>query len=152
MKSIWYNNLWYRILVAVVWFLFLLWLNFLVFAPFMWKHYGYTEVFLVLFLWLFLYYLIKVFKYEYKIREGFLYIKWPFKYYKIPLLDIEKIWEIHNIPLKYKVWYKFDLVSQILYLCGYVDKWIILKLKTHDIVICPIKYKQFYENLKENIK
>jgi len=148
LKSIWDNSIWYRIITLIVWLSFLFWLNYLLFAPYMWIKYNYTEVFLVIFLWLTLFYLIKMFKYEYTIKDNALFIKWPFKYYKIPFSDIEKVWEIKNIPLHYKVGMKFNPISKILYLCGYVNNWIILKLQTHDIVICPRKYKDFFEKLK----
>lgn len=148
LKSYWDNSLWYRIITLLVWLAFLFWLNFLLFAPYMWKTYGYTEVIIVIFLWLALFYLFKMFKYEYTIKDDALLIKWPFKYYKIPFSDIQKVGEIKNIPLHYKVGMKFNPFSRILYLCGYVNKWIILKLGTHDIVICPRKYQDFFKKLQ----
>lgn len=149
LKSTCENSLWYRLVIFFVGLSFLFWLNFLLFAPFMWIKYWYVEVFLILFLWLFLYFLIKFSKYIYTIKDEKLLIKSPYKFYKIPLSDIEKVWEIDKIPFSNKFWMKFDSINKILYLCWFVDKWIILKLKTHDIVICPRKFDDFFKLLKE---
>jgi len=76
-----------------------------------------------------------------------LFIKTPKQEYKIPFQDIQKIWDIENIPFSYQFWLKFDTVNKILYLCPFSKKWIIIALPTHDIVICPRKYEQFKKAL-----
>ena len=148
LTSIWNNSLWYRILVLLVWLAVLFWLNYFLFAYFMWKSYSVYLVVLWIFLAIILWYLLRNAKYRYTIKDWFLFIKTPSRQYKIPLKDIQKIWEITNIPLSYKLGLKFDTTNKILYLCGFTDKGIILALPTHDIVIAPRKYEEFKRELR----
>lgn len=152
MRSMWENSLWFRVFVLVVW-LSLLWtLNFMFFAPFLWFSYGLSLIILTIFLWLLLFYLVKYFRYSYEIKENNLYIKTSNKkkVYKIPFCDIKNVKKV-TIPFNHKFWLKFDANRNILYLSWFAPKWILLQLKTHDIVISPRKYELFYEKLKKSI-
>ncbi len=146
----------HRIFIGIIWVIFISYLNFLFFAPFIGYKYGFLQVFLVIGLWIILYLLVKNTKYVYILDDKFLHIKTPRKksQYKIPLEDIEKVWEFKNIPFHFKIWMKYDFFNKILFLCGYCSNWIILKLKNFDnqIVICPRKFNEFYEFLKSIIK
>lgn len=145
----------HRILIGLLWILFLWWLNFLFFAPFIWVKYWFVEILLLVFLWIFLFLLVKNTRYVYLIKNGFLEIKTPRKksHYKIPLTDIEKVWIYKNIPFYFRIGIKYDFLNKILFLCGYCNRGIILKLKKfeHQIVICPRKFDEFYKILQEAI-
>jgi len=151
MKSICDISLGHRIFILIVGLLFLAGLNYLVFAPFMGKKYGFSEIFLVIALWILTYLLIKNTKYVYEIKDGFLIIKTPRKksQFKIPLSDIEKVGKFENIPFQFRIGMKYDFLNKILFLCGYSTRWIILKLKDFEnqIVICPRKFEEFYNEL-----
>jgi len=151
MKSICDISLGHRIFILIVGLLFLAGLNYLVFAPFMGKKYGFSEIFLVVALWILTYLLIKNTKYVYEIKDGFLIIKTPRKksQFKIPLSDIEKVGKFENIPFQFRIGMKYDFLNKILFLCGYSTRWIILKLKDFEnqIVICPRKFEDFYNEL-----
>ena len=148
MKSICDISLGYRIFILIVGLLFLAGLNYLIFAPFMGKKYGFSEIFLVVVLWILTYLLIKNTKYVYEIKDGYLVIKTPRKksQFKIPLTDIEKVGKFENIPFQFRIGMKYDFLNKILFLCWYSTKWIILKLKDfeNEIVICPRKFEEFY--------
>jgi len=153
MKSIWENSLWFRIFVLIVWILFIWFLNFLVFGPFLWYSYDVNLIIFTIFLWIVLFYVIKYFKYFYEIKQNSLYIKTPHKkkIYSIPFSDIKEIKKILNIPFVYRFWVKFNPNKNILYLNWFSWRWILIRLKTHDIVISPRKYDAFYEELKKKI-
>ena len=151
MKSICDISLGHRIFILIVGLLFLAGLNYLVFAPFMGRKYGFSEIFLVVVLWILIYLLIKNTKYVYEIKDGYLVIKTPRKksQFKIPLTDIEKVGKFENIPFQFRIGMKYDFLNKILFLCWYSTKWIILKLKDfeNEIVICPRKFEEFYNEL-----
>jgi len=153
MKSIWENSLWFRMFMLIVWLSFIGILNFMVFAPFLWYTYDMNLIFITIFLWLVLFYVIKYFKYSYEIKQDSLYIKAPHKkkVYDIPFSEIKEIKKIFNIPFAYKFWVKFNPNKNTLYLNWFSWRWILIGLKTHDIVISPIKYDAFYERLKKQI-
>ena len=153
MKSIWENSLWFRIFVLIVWILFLWFLNFLVFGPFLWYSYDVNLIIFTIFLLIVLFYVVKYFKYFYEIRQNCLYIKTPHKKknYSIPFSDMKEIKKISNIHFVYKFWVKFNPNKNILYLNWFSWRWILIRLKTHDIVISPRKYDAFYEELKKKI-
>ena len=90
-------------------------------------------------------------KYTYTIKDAFLLIKTPSKHYKIPFADIEKVWIVEKVPFVNKLFLKFDQLNQILYLMGFYNKWIAIKLPTHTIIISPRKMDEFYKKLKGNV-
>jgi len=120
-------------------------------APFLGAKLYFWHFLLVIFLWILTYLFYKNANYLYKIEKGYLFIKTPRSEYKIPFSDIEKVWEIKNIPFQFKIWLKYDWFNKILYLCWYSNDWIILKLKNqpNQIVICPRKHNEFLSVLKE---
>ena len=152
MKSLWNINLSYRLITFFVWIMFLASLNFAIFAPFMKYNVSFTEVILIITLWILTYLLVKNMKYIYEISDWKLFIKTPRSKFNIPLSDIEKVGTIDNIPFYYRIWMKFDFLNRILYLCGYTNKWIILLLKDkwQQIVISPRKFDEFYKLLLKN--
>jgi len=153
MKSIWENTLWFRIFILIVWLSFIGILNFMFFGPFLWYTYDSSLIFFTIFLWLLLFYVIKYFKYFYEIKDSSLYIRTPHKkkIYEIPFSEIKKIKKISNIHFVYKFWVKFNANKNTLYLNWFSWRWILIGLKTHDIVISPRKYDEFYEKIKKII-
>ncbi len=153
MRSIWENSLWFRVFILIVWLSFMGVLNFIVFAPFFDYNYDYNLIFFMIFLWILLFYIIKYFKYLYEIKEDSLYIKTPSKkkIYEIPFNEIREIWKISKIPFSYKFWMNFNPNKKILYLNWFSSRWILIKLQTHDIVISPRRYYDFYKELKKKI-
>lgn len=149
MKSTWNNNIYFKIFTVCVWLAFLIILNVLVFSSIIWSKLWSNIIIVFAILWILLFYLLKYFKYSYRISENELIINTPRKIYRIPFKDIKKISENYKIPLVYKFWINFNHNENILYLCGFADKWIRIKLETHDIVISPFKYNELVKILKE---
>ncbi len=148
MKSTCDITLGHRIIILIFWLLFLIGINYLVFATIIWKQYWFAEIVLVFVSWFLTYLLVKNTRYNYEITDWYLIIKTPRikKHYKIPLSDVIKIWIYKNIPFHFRIWMKYDFLNKILFLCWYSKKWIILKLKdfSNQIVICPRKFDDFY--------
>lgn len=151
MISIWNITFGHRLFILGLWLLFIASLNYLLIAPFLWAKIHLRHFVLVIFLGVLTYLFWKNAQYLYKIEDWFLEIKTPRSKYKIPLSDIDRVWEIKNIPFQYKIWLKYDFLNKILYLCGYSNDGIILKFKKQEnqIVICPRKHKEFLEAIKK---
>ena len=151
MVSVWKITFGHRLFILGLWLLFIFTLNYVLVAPFLKAKLYWWMFLLVVFLWILTYLFWKNAQYFYKIENDYLYIKTPRSEYKIPLEDVEKVWEIKKIPFQYKIWLKYDFFNKILYLCGYSDDWIILKLKNQEsqIVICPRKHKEFLSVLSK---
>jgi len=147
--STWDITFWYKLFILIVWILFLLLLNYVIFGSIFFLNICWWCFVLIMFLWIFLWLLVKNTKYIYKIEANYLFIKTSKKEFKIPLQDIKKVWTIENIPFHYRIWIKYDSFNKILYLCWYSKKGIILKLDTHNIVICPRKFDLFFDKLKK---
>ena len=150
MISVWKITFGHRLFILGLWLLFVAGLNYLLIAPFLWAKIYLWHFVLVIFLGILTYLFWKNAQYLYKIKDWFLGVKTPRSEYKIPLSDIERVGEIKNIPFQYRIWLKYDFFNKILYLCGYSNEGIILKLKNQEnqIVICPRKHKEFLEALK----
>lgn len=149
MKSIWNNNIFFRILLLTIWLVFIVVFNYMFFSWVIWISLWLNIFIILLLLWFLLFYMIKYFKYTYKISEQELVINTPRKIYRIPFKDIQKISRDYKIPFVYKFGVNFNHNENILYFCWFADKWILIKLETHSIVISPLKYEQFFNKLIE---
>ena len=149
MISVWKISCGHRLFILGLWLLFIGSLNYVLIAPFLKAKLYLWHFVLVVVLGILTYLFWKNAQYLYKIEDNYLYIKTPRSEYKIPLSDIEKVGQIKHIPFQYKIGLKYDFLWKKLYLCGYADDGIILKLKNQDneIVICPKKHEEFLSAL-----